>query len=89
MVFDTKYYGLCTDELILTDLSEGATKLIAKEKNPKGLKENIKIARDGGDVAKTAREDLEKKVGKSVVSSDNRLNYQYIDQINKKISDKK
>ena len=75
-------------ELILTDLSEEATKMIAQEKNPKGSKENIKIARDGGNVAKTAREDLEKKVGKKVVTSNNKLDYQYIDE-NKKIADKK
>ncbi len=71
-------------ELILTDLSEEATKLIAKEKRPKGLKENIKVARDGGNVAKTAREDLEQKVGKSIVTSDNKLNYKYIED-NKQI----
>lgn len=75
-------------ELILTDLSEEATKLIAQEKRPKGLKENIKIARDGGNVAKTARGDLEQKVGKSVVTSGNKLNYQYIED-NKQITDKK
>ena len=72
-------------ELILTDLSEEATKMIAGEKKPKGLKENIKIAKDGGNVAKIAKEDLEKKVGKKVISSDNKLNYQYIDENNKKL----
>lgn len=65
-------------ELILTDLSEEATKLIAQEKRPKGLKENIKVARDGGNVAKTAKDNLEQKIGKSIVTPDNRLNYQYI-----------
>ncbi|MCL2860554.1 MAG: phage antirepressor protein [Oscillospiraceae bacterium] len=72
-------------ELILTDLSEEATKMIAQEKNPKGLKENIKTAKDGGNVAKIAKEDLEKKIGKKVVSSDNKLNYQYIDENNKNL----
>ena len=70
-------------ELILTDLSEEATKLIAKEKNPKGLKENIKVARDGGNVAKIARDDLEQKVDKKVISSDNRLNYEYLKDVEK------
>lgn len=67
-------------ELILTDLSEEATKMIVQEKNPKGLKENIKVARDGGNVAKTARNDLEQKIGKKVISSSNKLDYQYIDE---------
>lgn len=34
-------------ELILTDLSEEATKRLAQEKQPKGLKENLKVAKDG------------------------------------------
>ena len=76
-------------ELILTDLSEEATKMIAQEKNLKGLKENMRIAKDGGNVAKIAKEDLEQKVGKSVISSDNKLNYQYIEENNKKLADKK
>ena len=70
-------------ELILTDLSEEATKLIAQEKKPKGLKENMKVAKDGGNVAKTARDDLEQKVGKSLVTSNNKLNYEYLDNVEK------
>ena len=67
-------------ELILTDLSEEATKLIAQEKKPKGLKANKEIAKAGGNVAKTAHFDLDNKIGKSVISKDNRLNYKYIDE---------
>ena len=67
-------------ELILTDLSEEATKLIAEEQGPKGLKENIEVAKDGGDVAKTARDNLERKLGKTVISSDNKLGYKHTDK---------
>lgn len=67
-------------ELILTDLSEEATKLISQEKKPRGLKENKEIAKAGGKVAKIARDDLENQVGKSVVSKVNRLNYEYVDE---------
>ena len=76
-------------ELILTDLSEEATKRLATKQKPNGLKENIKVAKMGGHAAKVAREDIEKNLGESVVSKTNKLNYEYIeDKKVKKISDK-
>ena len=39
-------------ELILTDLSEEATKRIASKQKPQGLTENIKVAHKGGNIAK-------------------------------------
>ncbi len=50
-------------ELILTDLSEEATKRLVVKKKPQGLKENIGVARLGGNAAKLAREDIEKNLG--------------------------
>lgn len=50
-------------ELVLTDLSEEATKRIVEENKPSGLKENIQVARKGGNIAKIAREALEKEIG--------------------------
>lgn len=47
--------------------------------NPYGLEQNKKIARMGGNTAKIAREDLEKKLEASVITNANRLNYKYID----------
>ena len=67
-------------ELVFTDLSEEATKRIAEEKKPSGLKENIDVAKLGGNVAKIAKEALEKELGKSIVTKDNKLNYEYIDE---------
>lgn len=67
-------------ELILTDLSEEATKRIASKQKPNGLNENIKVARMGGHAAKVARDDIEKNLGESVVTKDNRLNYKYIEE---------
>ena len=76
-------------ELILTDLSEEATKRLATKQKPNGLKENIKVAKMGGHAAKVAREDIEKNLGESVVTKINKLNYEYIeDKKIKKISDK-
>lgn len=70
-------------ELILTDLSEEATKRIAAKQKPLGLNENIKVAKMGGHAAKVARDDIEKNLGESVVTKDNRLNYKYIEEENK------
>lgn len=64
-------------ELTLADLGEIATREIAKEKQPYGLVENIEIAKQGGDVAKNARSDLESKIGKSIINKNNFLNYKY------------
>ena len=66
-------------ELILTDLSEEATKRLATKQKPNGLKENIKVAKLGGHAAKVAREDIEKNLGESVVTKTNKLDYEYIE----------
>ena len=67
-------------EVALADLGEIATREIAKKKNPKGLDENIEVARRGGKIAGNARKDLENEIGDSVVASDNALNYKYVDK---------
>ena len=67
-------------EVALTDLGEIATRELAKEHRPLGLKANKKVAKAGGEVAKTARDDLEKKLGKTIISKNNSMNYTYIDQ---------
>ena len=64
-------------ELILTDLSEEATKRLVAKQKPQGLQENIKVAHIGGNVAKVARTELESNLGELVVTNDNRLDYQY------------
>ena len=67
-------------EVALADLGEIATREIAKKKNPKGLNENIDVARRGGKIAGNARKDLEQELGESVVTNANALNYQYVDE---------
>ncbi len=64
-------------ELILTDLSEEATKRLAEKHKPVGLDGNIKVAKVGGNVAKVARDELESNLGESIVTQSNRLNYEY------------
>ena len=62
------------------DGCEVLKKEIVKKKNPKGLNENIEVARRGGKIAGNARKDLEHEIGESVVTSNNSLNYEYVDE---------
>lgn len=67
-------------EVLLTDLGEIATRDIAKSECPQGFKENMKVARRGGQVANDARISYEKATKKKAISNQNTLNYQYIDE---------
>jgi hypothetical protein len=58
-------------ELVLNMLAEASTAEISKEQKPKGLNENKKVAKEGGNVAKQARITLEKQTGKSIISPKN------------------
>ena len=66
-------------EIALTNIGEITARDIAKEEKPNGLEENIKVAHRGGQVASDARKSYEKAINKSALSSENALNYQYID----------
>lgn len=67
-------------EVALTDLSEIATRELVKKHKPVGLSANKEIAKMGGHASKVARDDLEKNLGHSVVSKDNSLSYQYVEE---------
>ena len=60
-------------ELILTMFGEKATTDITRETNSQGFDECKTSANVGGNIAKRAREDLEKNLGWSVVSEKNFL----------------
>ncbi len=60
-------------ELILTMFGEKATTDITKERDSQGFKECKNSANSGGNIAKRAREDLERNLGKSVISKENFL----------------
>ncbi len=64
-------------EILLTDLGEIATRDIADTEHPKGFRENMKVARKGGQVASDARKSYEKATNKSAISNQNALNYHY------------
>ena len=67
-------------EVALTDLSEVATRELVKKHKPVGLNANKEIAKMGGHASKVARDDLEKNLGISVVSKNNSLSYQYVEE---------
>ncbi len=48
-------------------LAEASTTEISKKKEPETFEENKIVAKEGGEVAKKAREDLEKKTKKEVI----------------------
>ena len=60
--------NMTNEELVLNMLAELSTTSITKSKNPQTLEDNMKCAADGGDVARVAREQLESKTGRNVVS---------------------
>ena len=63
--------NMTSTELILNMLAEASTKDISQANNPKTFNQSKTIAAQGGNVAKVAREELEKQTGKSVISSEN------------------
>ena len=79
-----KYKGLTKEnlrdnmtniELALNSLAEAATTELSRQRNPKGMEESRRTAKEGGEVAKNARNELEKKLGRSVVSSERASDY--------------
>jgi len=63
--------NMTNTELILNMLAEASTKEISEAVNPETFEDSKKIAKQGGNVAKVARLELEAKTGKKVVTSSN------------------
>lgn len=61
--------NMTNEELVLNMLAELSTTSITRAKEPQTLDENIICACEGGGVARVAREELEAKTGRPVVSS--------------------
>ena len=71
-------------ELVLNMLAEVSTTAISKQQQPQTFNENKKVAKEGGQVAKNARTDIENRLGQSVVSPLNATNKQLLDTKKKK-----
>ncbi len=58
-------------ELILNMLAEASAKDISEAVNPKTFDDSKRVAKQGGNVARKARKELEARTGKKVVTSMN------------------
>ena len=79
-----KYKGLTKEnlrdnmtnmELLLNALAEETATEISKQRNPEGLSENAGVAKEGAEVAKATRKEVEKRIGHSVVSPKKAIDY--------------
>ena len=61
--------NMTNTELILNMLAEASTKDMSAATNPKDFDESKKVAKQGGNVARVARKELEARTGKKVVTS--------------------
>ena len=62
-------------ELLLNALAEETATEISKQRDPEGLSENAGIAKEGAEVAKSARKEVEKRLGRSVVSQEKAIDH--------------
>ena len=62
-------------ELALNTLAEVATTEYSRQSNPQSMEENERIAQEGGEVARDARQTMERRLGRSVVSSERASDY--------------
>ena len=62
-------------ELALNNLAEVATTEYSRQSNPQTMAESQRIAKEGGDVAREARQTMERRLGRSVVSPERASDY--------------
>jgi hypothetical protein len=62
-------------ELALNTLAEVATTEYSRQSKPQTMAESQRIAEEGGEVARDARQTMERRLGRSVVSSERASDY--------------
>lgn len=62
-------------EIALNILAEASATELSKQRDPQGFNAQTQVARDGGSVAKAARNQLENKLGRSIISSQKASDY--------------
>lgn len=62
-------------ELLLNALAEQTATDLSKERNPEGMIETAHVAKDGAEVARNAREDIEQRLGRSVISDQKAIDH--------------
>ncbi len=73
--------NMTNTELILNMLAEASTKDISAAVNPETFEDSKRVAKQGGNVAKVAKKELEARTGKKVVTA---LNAKVVLQIKNK-----
>ena len=62
-------------EIALNILAEASATEISKQRDPKGYNQQARVAKEGGSVAKAARNQLESKLGRSIISKSKASDY--------------
>ena len=62
-------------ELLLNALAEETATQLSKERHPDGFVENAAVAKEGAEVARDARENVERRLGRSVISSERAIDH--------------
>ena len=65
-------------EVVLTDLGEITTRNIARKEHPQGLKENIEVARRGGNVSAIAKISYENATNDIAITKESVIGERYI-----------
>lgn len=71
--------NMTNTELVLNMLAEVSTTEISRNEKPQGLDKSRDVAKRGGSIAGNARKDLEKQLGKKVISKSNSKNHELLD----------
>ncbi len=74
-------------ELALNTLAEVATTEYSRQSNPQTMEESKRVAQEGGSVAREARETMEKRLGRSVVSKERASDYILLEQSKKNVEE--
>lgn len=62
-------------EIALNTLAEASATELSKQRNPKGFRQQTHVAKDGGSVAKAARKQLERQLGRTIISNEKASDY--------------
>lgn len=62
-------------ELLLNAIAEETATQISKERNPEGLVQNARVAQEGAEVARGTRDDIEARIGHTIISSERAIDH--------------
>jgi len=68
-------------EMAFNILAEASTTELSKQRDPQGMEEQKKVAKEGGSVAKVARKQLEDQLGRSIISPTKAKDYLKIEEL--------